>query len=169
LDGKDRRHKNIRADLWFCLFLLALLAVFFTATISYKPVTRRAPMVVMIPLAFMLVGQLCLIIRKIRRLKPKDPNTDLFPSIEKQKIHKSIQILVWLVLLLAMVYLVGHVGGIAVFLFLFLKFVSQENWKISLCVTTGVTIGIHVLFERVLMIPLSGGLIYETIKDWLWS
>ena len=160
---------NVQADLLFSLLLIVLLVVFFIALIDYKPVTRRAPLVVMIPLTLMVLGESIKITQKLRALKRENSTHTLLPRLDRKKLGKALQILAWLIVLLVMIYFAGHLGGIILFLFVFLKFVSKEPWKISVSVSAGVTLGLYALFEKILLIPLYRGLIYDTISVWLWS
>lgn len=160
---------NVQADFLFSLFLLALLVVFFIALIGYKPVTRRAPLVVMIPLSVLVLGETIRIIQKLRSLKGENSTRTLLPRLDKKELKKALQILAWLIILLVLIYIAGHLGGIILFLFMFLKFVSEEPWKISVGVSAGVTLGLYVLFEKILLIPLYRGFIYDTVIAWLWS
>lgn len=166
MSGKDI---DVQTDLLFCVILIFLLAIFFIAVSGYKPVTRRAPLMVMVPLAFMLLGEALKIIQNLRSLKREDTTQTLLPRIEKQKLGKAVQILVWLVILLGMIYFAGHIGGITIFLLIFLKFVSRESWKITIGVSVGVTAGMFFLFEKILRVVLYRGVIYETVSAWLWS
>ncbi|MBW2443288.1 MAG: tripartite tricarboxylate transporter TctB family protein [Deltaproteobacteria bacterium] len=160
---------NVQADFLFCLLLIALLVVCFVAMIDYRPVTRRAPLVVMIPLAFMVLGETIRITKKLRALRRENSTRTLLPRLDPQKLAKASQILIWLIVLLVMIYFGGHLGGISLFLLIFLKFVSKEPWKISLGVSVGVTLGLYVLFEKILMIPLYRGTIYDAVSAWVWS
>ena len=160
---------NVQADFLFSLFLIALLVVFFIALIGYKPVTRRAPLVVMIPLSLLVLGETVRITQKLRSLRRENSTQTLLPRLDKKELKKALQIIIWLIVLLVMIYFAGHLGGIILFLAMFLKFVSEEPWKISLAVSAGVTMGLYVLFEKILLIPLYRGAIYDTVSTWLWS
>ena len=150
---------NVQADLLFSLLLVALLVVFFIALIGYKPVTRRAPLVVMIPLSLLVLGETVRITQKLRSLKRENSTQTLLPRLDKKKLKKALQILGWLIILLVII----------LFLFIFLKYVSKEPWKIALGVSAGVTLGLYLLFEKILLIPLHRGAIYDTVSTWLWS
>jgi hypothetical protein len=160
---------NVQADLLFSLLLIILLVVFFIAMIDYKPVTRRAPLVVMIPLALMVLVETVKIVQKLRVQKRENSTQTFWPRLDRKKLSKALQILAWLIVLLVLIYFAGHLGGIILFLFVFLKFVSKEPWKISVGVSAGVTLGLYVLFEKILMIPLYRGVIYDVVSTWLWS
>lgn len=161
---------NVQADFLFLLVLVALLMVFFVALLGYKPVTRRAPLLVMIPLSLMVLGETIRVLQKLRSQKRENSAASFFiPDFDRKMLKKAIQILAWLIVLLIIIYLAGHIGGIALFLCIFLKYVSGEPWRISLGVSAGVTLGLYVLFEKILMIPLHRGAIYEMASAWLWS
>lgn len=160
---------NVQADFLFSLLLIALLVVCFIALIDYRPVTRRAPLVVMIPLVLMVLGETFRITKKLRAIKRENSTHTLLPRLDRNKLAKASQILGWLIILLVMIYFAGHLGGILLFLSIFLRFVSKEPWKISLGVSAGVTLGLYVLFEKILMIPLYRGAVYDAVSGWLWS
>lgn len=163
----DTSDKNILLDLLFCLFLIAMLVVFFVAVFGYSPLTRRAPMVVMIPLAAMLLGQTVITTKKFNRLKSASPVFSFFPKDLHENFKKGVQVLAWLVFLLLVIYLAGHIAGIALFLLIFLRFVSKESWLLAVSVSTGIPIAMHILFEKFLMIQLYQGFIYIHLSDWL--
>ncbi len=166
----NRKEKSVlQADLWFCLFLLALLTMFFIAAGGYKPVTRRAPFLVMIPLAAMLLGQLVLILKNLHRVNISQQEQSGLLQINRQAVRRASQILLWLVLLLGMIYVGGHLAGIALFLFLFLRLVCKDPWRTAIYVSVGSVAALYILFERVLMIPLYSGIIYDAVSAWWWS
>ena len=161
---------NPQADLLFILFLIVLLLVFFIALAGYRPVTRRAPLMVMIPLSLMVLGETVRVIKRLRSVRKENPEeSSIFPTLDKKWLKKALQIVVWLIVLLIMIYFSGHIGGIALFLLIFLKYISREPWKVSMGVAAGATLGLYVLFEKILMIPLHRGVIYDTVSAWLWS
>jgi hypothetical protein len=146
-----------------------MLVVFFVATLGYKPVTRRAPLVVMIPLAIMLVGQLAVLVKKLKQTRAKNAEYSLLPRIDTKKLRKAAQLLLWMVLLILMIYFGGHAGGILLFLILFLRFVSHERWFLSISLGLGVTAALYVLCEMILRIVLYPGAIYAYVSALIWS
>jgi hypothetical protein len=169
LEADDKEKTNVQVDLFFCLLLIVLLAVFFVASLGYKPVTRRAPLVVMIPLAMMLVGQFVILVRKLKRTRAKTVGNSLLPTIDTKKLWKAAQLLLWMALLMLMIYFGGHAGGVLLFLILFLRFASHERWFLSVSLGLGVTATLYVLFEVVLRIVLYPGAIYEYVTAMIWS
>ena len=164
---KDKR--VLRAELWFCLFLIMLLGVFFLAASGCNPVSIRAPLIVMIPLGAMLLGQLLIAVKNLRQASDSQSEKEGQQKDNSQATRRAVQIILWLVLLLGMIYLGGHLAGIAVFLFLFLRFVCKDPWRTAIYVGAGTAAGLYLLFERVLMIPLYQGVVYLTFSNWLWA
>jgi hypothetical protein len=169
LEADDQEKTNVQVDLFFCLLLIVLLVIFFVASLAYKPVTRRAPLVVMIPLAMMLVGQFVVLVRKFKHAGAKTVENSLLPKIDAKKLRKAVQLLLWMALLMLMIYFAGHAGGILLFLILFLRFASHERWFLSISLGLGVTATLYVLFEVVLRIVLYPGAIYEYVTAMIWS
>lgn len=165
----DKEEANVQSDLLFCLLLIVLLVVFFVAALGYKPVTRRAPLLVMIPLAVMVVGQAAVLVKKLKQARAENVETSLLPKIETKKLRKAAQLFLWMVLLILMIYLAGHAGGIALFLILFLKFASHERWLLSISLGLGVSVALYALFEVALRIMLYPGVIYEYVSALVWS
>lgn len=165
----DKEKTNVQVDLFFCLLLIALLVVFFVAARGYKPVTRRAPLLVMIPLAMMLVGQFVVLVRRLNRARNKTGENSLLPKIDAKKLRKAAQLLLWMMFLLLMIYFAGHVGGIALFLILFLRFASHERWSLSISLGLGVAAVLYALFEVGLKIVLSPGAIHKYVSAMIWS
>lgn len=165
----DKEKTNVQADLLFCLLLIVLLVVFFVATLGYKPVTKRAPLVVMIPLGMMLVGQLAVLVKKLKQTRAENVENSLLPKIDVKKLWKAAQLLLWMMLLILMIYLAGHVGGILLFLILFLRFASRERWLLSISLGLSVTVALYILFEVALRIVLYPGAIYEYVSALIWS
>ena len=129
-----------------------------------KPVTRHAPMVVLIPLAFLLILQIGLSIKKLKGIKDSGGRLSLQPKIERKSLWRGSQLLLGMVILMFMIYFCGQLFGIALFLVLFLRFFSRERWVLTLSIAIGVTLGLHLLFEKILGIPLYPGAIYKYVS-----
>lgn len=163
MSSKETDKSNVGADLLFCLFLFGLVVIFFIMAIGYKPVTRHAPMVVLIPLAFLLILQIALSIKKLKGIK--DSGGTLFQSkIETKNLLRGSQLFLGMAILIIMIYFCGQLFGIALFLILFLRFFSRERWTLALALGIGVTLGLHLLFEKILGITLYPGAIYKYVS-----
>ena len=164
MSSKGTDKSNIGADLLFCLFLFVLVVVFFIMALGYKSVTRNAPMVVLIPLGLLLILQIALSIKKLKGFKDSGDTLSLNPKIEKESLWRGIQLFLGMVILMFMIYFFGQLFGIALFLILFLRFFSRERWILALSLGIGVALGLHILFERILMLPLYPGAIYKYLS-----
>ncbi len=164
MSSKETDKSNVGADLLFCLFLFGLVVVFFIMALGYKSVTRNAPMVVMIPLGLLLILQIVLSIKKLKGIKDSGDTLSLHPKIETESLWRGIQLFLGMIVLMFMIYFCGQLVGIALFLILFLRFVSRERWILALSLGIGLALGLHILFERVLMLPLYPGAIYKYLS-----
>ncbi len=123
----------------------------------------------MIPLAMMLVGQFVVLVRKLKHAGATTVENSLLPTIDARKLRKAAQLLLWMALLILMIYFAGHVGGILLFLILFLRFASRERWLLSISLGLSVTAVLYVLFEVVLRIILYPGAIHKYVTAMIWS
>jgi hypothetical protein len=164
MSSKEPDKSNIGADLLFCLFLFGLVVVFFIMATGYKSVTRNAPMVVIIPLGLLLILQIALSMKKFKRIKDSGDALSDQPKIERESLWRGSQLFLGMVILMFMIYFFGQLVGIGLFLILFLRFLSRESWILALSLGIGVTLGLHLLFERVLRLILYPGAIYEYVS-----
>jgi hypothetical protein len=169
MDTEKNEIQKYYMDLLFCAFLIVLLGVFFFAATDYSSASRRAPLVVMIPMALMVLGLTWATIAKIRRTKSASTLGTVLKEMDPDALSRGAIILLWLFLLLLFFYFAGHLGGTALFLLIFIRFVSKESTRTAVLVAVGVTIAIYILFERVLMISLNEGWIYHMVTGWLYS
>jgi pantothenate synthetase len=66
-----------------------------------------------------------------------------------------------MILLLTLIVVAGHYAGIAVVMFVLLRFVSREGILFSLALTAGVTVVIFLMFELGFDIELHRGAIFR--------
>jgi hypothetical protein len=169
MDTKREEIRKHYLDLLFYAFLILLLGVFIFAAIDYSSASRRAPLVVMIPMILMVLGLTMVTIAKIRRIKSSKTLGTVLKEMDPVAVSRGAKILVWLVLLLLFFYFAGHLGGTALFLLIFIRFVSKESTRTAVLVAVGVTVSIYILFERILMISLNEGWIYHMVTGWFYS
>lgn len=169
MDSDRDSIKKLYLDLMFSVFLILLLVIFFWAAKDYSWASKRAPLVIMIPVLAMVLAVTASIIVKIRTIRAADTAGRKTFRMDPEDVSKGFQILIWLVLLLLFFYVAGHLGGTALFLFVFIRFVSRESLRTAILVAAGVTVAIYILFERVLLISLYEGWIYDMITSWLYS
>lgn len=147
-------------ELCFILFCgLAVLAALIES-LTYDFVSARAPLVVIVPLLILIGIQ---IKRAWTAAGDVDVGADLSRAFKgrNKEFNNVGGLLGWMVLLLALIYVAGHYAGIAAFMFILLRMVSDEDLMISVGVPAGVTIITYILFEYLFNIELYRGLIYR--------
>ena len=169
MDSDSDAIKKLYLDLMFSCFLILLLVVFFLAATDYSWASKRAPLVVMVPVFVMALAVTAATIVKIRKVRAAAPAGKEAFRMNAADVSKGFQILTWMVLLLLFFYVAGHLGGTALFLFVFIRFVSRESLRTAIFVAAGVTLSIYVLFEKILLISLYEGWIYDMVTSWLYS
>jgi small-conductance mechanosensitive channel len=158
-DAKAKQ--RLKTELLFCFLLLVILIVFFVMCMGYHPTARRAPLVVMTPLTVMVLGQILILGRRylLERSREDSDEKSLFLEIKTRKAGKAFLLIVSLLILIALIYLVGLIPATAVFLIVFLRFVSRERWVLSLVLGLSVPAVLYVIFQVLLHIYLYPGLI----------
>jgi hypothetical protein len=102
--------------------------------------------------------------KKFKRIKDSGDALSDQPKIERESLWRGSQLFLGMVILMFMIYFFGQLVGIGLFLILFLRFLSRESWILALSLGIGVTLGLHLLFERVLRLILYPGAIYEYVS-----
>lgn len=74
---------------------------------------------------------------------------------------KELLIFTWFIGGVFLVYLLGFIIAIPLFLFLFLRFRAKESWTMSLVLPFMITAVIYGTFVMVLKVPLEGGIFFQ--------
>jgi hypothetical protein len=80
--------------------------------------------------------------------------------LEDPEKKRERSVTVWFAGCTAVIYLLGFMVGIPLFLFLFLKLWAKESWVLSIGLAAVVTIVVYIAFVYLLRIPLHGGLLF---------
>jgi len=83
------------------------------------------------------------------------------PAEERKSVWKEVKAFIWLAAFLLLLYLVGFVVAIALYLFSFLRLSAGRSIKDSLIFTAGVTLFVYVVFMVLLGYDLYGGMLFE--------
>jgi hypothetical protein len=151
--------KNVMADFIFTIILSILLVVFLIDAVGFHPVARRAPMVVMIPLILLIIIQIIRLTRVVSFSAMIEFIAKIFNGKE-ENYKKVFQITLWMIVLIASIYVVGHYVGSALFLFVLLRIISREKWSSTLLIMVIVPVILYVLFEYLLGLQLYRGILY---------
>ena len=154
MSSKTKKGSIVWNELIFSSLLLIITIVLIVATKNYKPQSSRVPLFILYPLAAMLLGQIIFFISKIRREKRViefNTGSDAF--------RKMSVLLISLVAFLILIYLTGHIVGIAIFLIIFLKFVSKQKWLLTIISGIAVPVFLYVVFQVIFHMSFYPGIL----------
>lgn len=81
------------------------------------------------------------------------------PLDEREK-KRERSVIIWFAGCTAVIYLLGFMVGIPLFLFLFLKLWAKESWVLSIGLAVAVSVVVYIAFVYLLRVPLHGGLLF---------
>ena len=165
MDNHDKENegqsRNMAAlDLCFILAVGALMTGAFISALTYDFVSARTPIVILIPLLIMIGVQ----IKKSYHAGGFADIGHAFGEMMQGKIADFNGVAAffgWLILLLTLIFLIGHYAGMVIFMFLLLHIVAEEKFVLSLTISVSVTLVIYLLFEQIFRIALDRGLVYQ--------
>ncbi len=158
-EGQADRHMAA-LDLCFILFIGALMAGAFASALTYDFVSARTPIVILVPMLIMIAIQ-------IKKSFKAAGFADIALAFNKMITGKYTEFngvagfFAWMILLLVLIFLVGHYAGMMIFMFMLLHMVAEEKLGLSLTISVSVTVAIYLLFEQVFSIALNKGLVYQ--------
>lgn len=169
--------KTKKIEIGFSLFLLLVYLTFVIIAFGYGSTTRMFPLVVGLPGLI-----LCAIIlssyyipavnKRITTIKQKEffkaydrDKEEQEDDEKKEKEYKiaslkELNISIWIIGLLIVIYILGFMPSIPLFVFLYLKFREKESLISSILVSIGTWIVIYILFILLLKAQLYGGLFF---------
>ena len=154
-----------KGSLFFCAFLMAIVAYAIFAATAWSFKTKLFPLSVSIPLLVLLAVQLLLLILGKEETNEGatmdiDFSVDVPPEVARRRVFG---IFGWIVGFIALVYLLGFPLTVPLFMFLYLKFQSEVGWFTAIAITI-VTWGcFYLLFQSLVHIQFEAG----AIQTWL--
>ncbi len=146
----------MRWNLLFSAALLVFLIVIDLYTLEYPPEVRLFPWVVGLPAAIMMLVQTG---KDISRLREGTQEEEHSPEKESEPWAYAL-IIAWMVGFLIMIYVLGFLVGIPLFVFLYLK-THALGWLRSFGLAAGLIIVIYLIFSMGMDIRLHPGLIFS--------
>lgn len=159
----------------FTLALLAFAAVILYATAGLSEVGRLVPLSVLAPTLVLLLVQLCLELapgfaQKRSLLEQKD----VF-GIEQMRLkaaeeaayslasrgRRELSVIAWVALIPVLIYLLGSLIALPLFLLIYLKVRSREGWVLSIGMAVAMFGFLYGAFVALLNVRLHEG--------WLWN
>jgi len=145
----------------FALLSALVLVVVIILSLSYVPKARLVPLVVALPTLTLTIGQILKEFGVIGQ-KKKDSNDSKDVVEESETNLKGYwMILFWIVLLIAMLFLIGFFPTIVLFMFFYLKLQGRESWLVSFLMPGATLIIVYLAFVFGLNIDFYGGLLFE--------
>ena len=158
---KASTNRNLAAlDLAFILAVASLMVGAFISALTYDFVSGRTPIVILIPLLIMISIQ----IKKSYHAGGFADIAHAFNEMIRGRIQEFNGVagfFAWMILLLVLIFLVGHYAGMIIFMFMLLNMVAGEKLVLSATIAISVTLSIYLLFEQIFGIALSRGLVYQ--------
>ncbi len=162
---------------------LLILATMFVAVILYQtahlgPVARLVPLTIAVPTLMLLVLQLLRdlspalgrladqrglrpVLTRPRARLTQRPSADLTGEAGS---GSPRQILAWMAILVALVYLVGLIVASPIFLMSYLRWVARTRWSRAVIVAVVVGLVPYVLSPMVPILSLQDGLLWRWIE-----
>lgn len=158
--------KEIRvAEVVFVLFLLLVTVTAIIESLTYSMTAARTPLVILTPLLLLIIG---ITVREIMAMR-KD-GAKLFETVKMAFqgqfpiFNKFLIFSLWLVFLIAMIVVLGHYVGVAIFIWLLMRPVGKEKNSLAIKVAVGTPLAIYGLFDLVLNLEMFPGILYQ-----LWA
>ena len=80
-------------------------------------------------------------------------------TMKKEEKKREISVIAWFSGCTAVIYFLGFLIGIPLFLFLFLKLWAKESWLLSVVLATAVLVVVYFTFVYILRVPLHRGML----------
>ena len=147
-----------RDSLIFAVILLLVTVILLKVTMAYPLRSKLFPLIALITILILLIIQ---IVREAFALKEKESAE----KIKAKTFHfKHLAIWGWLVSTLIMLWVLGFMGTVVLFPFLYLRF-YRESWLISITLPLGCGVFFYTLFGLALSMPLYPGILFPKFFD----
>ena len=161
----------------FTLGVFVLVLAFLVLSLDYQPRARLVPLIIAVPTLLLTLLQLLIDMspaggRRFSFLQ----EYDLFgidagrvaaPSGEGRPagtvFRRELNFAAWLLLLMALIYFLGYLVTIPLFLVLFLRLRSSESWLMTLSITAATWAFVYVVFIVIMGAPLHEGAVWKAV------
>ena len=156
--ARERRGAHFAAEICFLAFIGIIVVWAFIEALSYKIVSSRTPFVIMVPLLILIT------IHAGRLWKVRDefhPGRRISSAIRGDNpiFSKIVVFSGWMVFLVGIITVCGHLVGVFVFCLILMRFVADESWELTLIGAAGTTLFLFTVFEFIFNIDLYRGLV----------
>ncbi len=161
----------------FTLGVFVLVLVFLVLSLGYQPRARLVPIIIAVPTLLLTLLQLLIdMIPAVARRLSFFQEYDLFgidtgravePSRESGSsstvYRRELSFAAWLLLLVALIYFLGYLVAIPLFLTSFMRLRSSESWPMTLSITAATWTFVYVVFIVVMGAPLHEGVVWKVM------
>lgn len=161
----------------FTLGVFLLVLLFLVLSLDYRPRARLVPIIIAVPTLLLTLLQLLIdMIPAVGRRFAFFQEYDLFgietgraaaPSEESRPtsnvFRRELSFAAWLLLLVALIYFIGYLAAIPLFMIPFMRLRSSESWRLTLSITAVTWTFVYVVFIVVMGAPLHEGVVWSTI------
>ena len=166
---------NDRTLFTFGVFVAVL--AFLVVSLNYQPRARLVPIIIAVPTLLLTLFQLLIdMIPAVARRFSFFQEYDLFgidagraaePAEESRPagnvFRRELNFASWLLLLMALIYFLGYLVTIPLFLILFLRLRSSESWRMTLSITAVTWAFVYVVFIVIMGAPLHEGVVWKAV------
>lgn len=143
----------------FDLIMAVILGVLFGLTLTYNKAARFVPLIIITPTFALALGRLAYDFRLWWRSRDLPANPDGGP--EGPAWRGEVAAALWVLLFFGLVYLLGFIVAIPLYIFVSMRFRSREPWPISIMVPVGTWAFMYGLFGWFLKVQLFEGVIFQ--------
>jgi len=146
----------------FIIFLLIIMLVMVVFSFNYSGGSKILPMVSGI-FSALIMGFMAIMSfsSKITSWYQKFEKKSVLSerTMKEDEKKREISVIAWFSGCTAVIYFLGFLVGIPLFLFLFLKLWAKESWLLSVVLSTAVLVVVYFTFVYILRVPLHRGML----------
>ena len=147
----------------FMIFLLFIMLVMVFFSFNYSGGSKILPMISGIFSALIMGFMVILsfsskITSWYQKFEKKSVLSERTMKEDEKK--REISVIAWFSGCTVVIYFLGFLVGIPLFLFLFLKLWAKESWLLSVVLATTVLVVVYFAFVYILRVPLHGGMLF---------
>ena len=126
--------------------------------LSFPPGARLSPLTVIIPCTVIM---LFILVDETRKPSSTNDEVKISRSLSlptKVVRQREAAIVGWILFLIGLIYVIGFIYAIPLFMLIMLRFRGKESWTLSIFITAGVSVFIYFFFVSLLKVNLYQGL-----------
>ena len=161
----------------FTLGVFVVVLGFLVLALDYQPRARLVPLIIAVPTLLLTLFQFLIdAIPAVGRRFSFFQEYDLFgietgraaePTEETRPtgnvFRRELSFAAWLLLLVALIYFIGYLAAIPLFMILFMRLRSSERWLVTLSITAVTWAFVYFVFIVIMGAPLHEGVVWKAM------